>query len=82
MTEIAVHPDSIGAKPDVIEHPMRAALRQPRVWIGGGVILVIFGLSIVTLPWTLHNGSGLFYDNQYFTTSLAPPSADSPPRPG
>ncbi len=78
MTEIAVHPDSIAAKPDVIEHPLRTALRQPRVLIGGGVIVLIFGLSLITLPWTLNNGSGLYYDNQYFATSLATPSADSP----
>ncbi|MGN6626555.1 MAG: ABC transporter permease [Tepidisphaeraceae bacterium] len=35
-----------------------------RIWVGGGVMLTIFVLCVVTLPWTLSAGSSLFYDNQ------------------
>ena len=64
-------------RPDAIEHPIRRALRQPRVLIGGGILLLIFGICLLTLPWTLHNGSSMFYDNQYALESQAPPSGGS-----
>ena len=40
------------------------ALHSGRVLIGGGVVLLILLASIVTLPWTLNDKSGLFYDRQ------------------
>ena len=39
--------------------------RNARVLIGGSVMVVIFLLCVVTLPWTLSEGSPIFYDNQF-----------------
>ena len=78
MSEVAIHPDQVSAKPDVIERPIRAALGQTRILIGGGLLLMIFGVCVLTLPWTLRSGTALHYDNQYFTTSLAEPTLSSP----
>src|SRR4051794_1994995 len=74
MTEIATS-FAVVATPDVIEHPIRRALRQTRVLIGGGLLLIIFGACVVTLPWTLRSGAALFYDNQYAYPSLTAPDA-------
>jgi ABC-type dipeptide/oligopeptide/nickel transport system permease subunit len=72
MTEVAIHPDAVSARPEVIEHPVRRALRQTRVVVGGGMLLLIFGACILTLPWTLRANSPISYDAQYTFPSLEP----------
>ena len=72
MTEVAIHPDAVAVKPDVIEHPIRRALRQTRVIVGGGMLLLIFGACVLTLPWTLRANSPISYDAQYVFPSLEP----------
>ncbi|CAN5448605.1 ABC transporter permease subunit [soil metagenome] len=78
MSEGVINIAAAAVTPDVIEHPIRRALAQPRVLAGGGLLLLIFGLCLITLPWTLSIGSQLFYDNQDFSRSLARPTLDSP----
>ncbi len=80
MSEAVFTTSIAEATPDVIEHPIRAALLKPRVMIGGGMLLLIFGLCVFTLPWTLHSGSAIFYDAQNDKESLAPPDLASPIR--
>lgn len=78
MSEIAVHPDAVGVKPDVIEHPIRRALRQTRVVVGGGMLLLIFGACLLSLPWTLGKSSSIYYDAQYKIEALSGPELGSP----
>ncbi len=77
MSEVATS-FAVIAAPDVIEHPIRRALRQTRVVIGGGLLLIIFGACLFTLPWTLRGGATIFYDNQYAFPSLTAPDAGQP----
>jgi ABC-type dipeptide/oligopeptide/nickel transport system permease subunit len=78
MSEVAIHPDAVAVKPDVIEHPFRRALRQTRVLVGGGMLLIIFGACLLSLPWTLGESSPIYYDGQYKVTSLSEPELGTP----
>ncbi|MEM6315552.1 MAG: ABC transporter permease, partial [Planctomycetota bacterium] len=62
--------DQRAAAPDSL---WRQALQSRRVIIGGAVLLVIAGLCVVTLPWTLFlQDSSFYYDGQ----AAVPPSAE------
>lgn len=66
--------DQRAAKPD---HLWRQALRSPRVVVGGGVLLVIAAMCVLSLPWTLFiEDSGLFYDGTHKVASNAEPFSD------
>jgi oligopeptide transport system permease protein len=67
MTEIAQQPPIV-SKPN-----WRRALGDARVAIGGGMLLLILGLSIATLPWTLNRSSDFYYDVQHPNSSLLAP---------
>ncbi len=63
-------------KPD---HIWRQALRMPRVWLGGGILLAIVASCLLTAPWTLgfFEGSSLFYDRPFSVRSNAAPLAEA-----
>jgi oligopeptide transport system permease protein len=52
--QTAVTPDSL----------WRHVLRSRRVLIGGGILVAILGICLVTLPWTLNPKSSFYYDLQ------------------
>jgi oligopeptide transport system permease protein len=47
---------------------------DPRVTIGGGIIIFLLGIGLLTLPWTHNPHSDFFYDRQRNDASLLPPS--------
>jgi oligopeptide transport system permease protein len=51
----------------------RRTLADPRVALGGGMLLVILGLCIVSLPWTLNRSSHFYYDAELPNASLHAP---------
>jgi oligopeptide transport system permease protein len=51
------------------------ALRNPRIVIGGLLLAAIVLPCLLSLPWTLHEDSNLFYDGQYMNPSRAKPAA-------
>ncbi len=51
------------------------ALRNPRIVIGGLLLACIVLPCLISLPWTLHEDSNLFYDGQYMNPSRAKPAA-------
>src|SRR5439155_20450633 len=63
--------------PSLVERPdrlWRRAIANPRILIGGGVILFVLGLCLVTLPLTLRSTSPLYYDQQNLATVRQPPN--------
>jgi|GEM_PF-257314 len=56
------------------DHLVRRALRNPRVAIGGGVLMLILLLCFGSTPWTLRDSSTFFYDAQVSSSSEQPPS--------
>ena len=71
-------PDAAGperglGKPDTL---WRQALSSGRVILGGGVLLTIVGLCLISLPWTLlSNEATLFYDSTHAAGTNAEPGA-------
>ena len=59
------------------DHALSRALRSGRVVIGGGFLLLIVVLSIVTLPWTVNSNSSLYYDAQNSDLNRLPPTGSS-----
>lgn len=45
-----------------------------RISIGGGILALLLGLCVVTLPWTLRSSSNLYYDRQHTDFALLSPS--------
>lgn len=43
---------------------MNAGLFSKRVYLGGGVLLLVFLACVITLPWTLSTASSIYYDAQ------------------
>jgi ABC-type dipeptide/oligopeptide/nickel transport system permease subunit len=60
------HPDTL----------WRRVWASGRVRWGGGVLLGIFLMCVVTLPWTMSRDSSLYYDAQKALPSLAKPSGE------
>jgi oligopeptide transport system permease protein len=59
----AARPEAGGAPaPDTLR---RRLLANRRITTGGGFILVVLALCVVTLPWTGHGSGNLFYDQQH-----------------
>jgi oligopeptide transport system permease protein len=52
----------------------RVALRSPRVRVGGGILMTILALCVLTLPLTLWRGSPLYYDLQDRGRLYQPPA--------
>jgi oligopeptide transport system permease protein len=57
------------------DHVWRRAMKSGRVFVGGGILLVIFLLSLATLPWTAREGSRWYFDDQRGELSRKGPSA-------
>lgn len=53
----------------------RRALSSGRVLAGGGILLGIFLVCLVSLPWTARPGTAIYYDQQDQNASLLPPAA-------
>src|SRR5690242_4287167 len=53
-------PAPVVARRSRSESPWAMALRSGRVAIGGGVLLGIALLCLLTLPWTLHGNPGVY----------------------
>ncbi|HTL28329.1 MAG TPA: ABC transporter permease [Tepidisphaeraceae bacterium] len=50
--------------PAPVDQVWRRALRSGRVVVGGGILLAIFFISLVTLPLTVREGSRWYFDDQ------------------
>ena len=54
---------------------------NPRITIGGSILLLLLGACLLTLPWTLHSKptpSQIYYDYPHPNSSLLPPSTSQP----
>lgn len=73
MTALAI------SSPVVFSDPRwwQRALRDPRVRIGGGLLLAMMLTCLLTLPWTTSESSTLYYDHQDPTASQLPPNFKS-----
>ncbi len=68
--------DAAQVRPTVeVDHLWRRVLRSGRVLIGGGLLLFILILNIVTLPLTVRQGTRWHYDNQRQDLPRHPPSS-------
>lgn len=54
----------------------RRSLQSGRVLVGGGILLAVMGLCVATLPWTLSEQSGLYYDGQNAELNRLAPTAE------
>lgn len=54
------------------------ALRSARITVGGGLLLLITLVCLVTLPWTLSQGGAMSYARQYETQVRAAPTWAQP----
>ncbi len=72
MTRAAIltHPD---APPVETPHLWRRAFESRRVAIGGGILLAIVLLSLLTLPWTACSKGAIAYNDQKTDISFEPP---------
>jgi len=52
---------------------MRVAAANPRILVGGGIILAILAACLLTLPLTRPSTSSLYYDRQDLTAVRKPP---------
>jgi oligopeptide transport system permease protein len=50
--------------------------RHRRVTLGGAILALLWGLCIVSLPWTLRTNSNFYYDQQRTDSALLPPGSD------
>ena len=50
------------------------SLRSGRVVVGGGLLLTIVVICVVTLPWTLNDGGAIYYDLQNPALNRLPPA--------
>jgi oligopeptide transport system permease protein len=76
MTAINVNLDAAtttAAKPDSL---FRRALHSGRIRWGGGILGLILFLCLITLPLTLSERSGLYYDGQNPPMARAKPASD------
>ena len=68
MTTTAAIPIELETRPaQVVEAPYslwRHVLRSRRVLIGGGILVAILAICLVTLPWTLNPRSSFYFDLQ------------------
>lgn len=76
MTALAAettHPTMLTAEPP--DRLWRRVVRSSHVTIGGSLLLIVFLLCVLTLPWTARQASGLYYDQQDPALPLEPPHA-------
>jgi oligopeptide transport system permease protein len=81
MTMIANVPSEqmhAGAEPS--DHPLRRALRSPRVLAGGGIMLTIVLFCLITLPATLSSHNSFYYDLQHPDLVRTGPVVEDPSR--
>jgi oligopeptide transport system permease protein len=52
----------------------RRALSNPRILIGGAILLAILAACLLTLPLTMRSNTPLYYDQQNLTAVRRPPS--------
>jgi oligopeptide transport system permease protein len=77
----AVTASPLASSPPALTPPdrlSRRALRNARIRIGGGVLLLIFLLCTLTLPWTLRPGNPLYFDHQNPALARMAPQASEP----
>ena len=55
---------STDAKPQAVDHVWRRVVRSGRIVIGGGVLLAIVLVALVTLPWTLDSDKDFYFNRQ------------------
>ncbi len=53
----------------------RRAFLNPRIFIGGSILILILAACLLTLPLTRNPASSLYYDLQNFSTTRKPPGA-------
>jgi oligopeptide transport system permease protein len=58
-----------------VDHLWRRVLRSGRVLIGGGLLLLVLVLSVITLPLTIRQGTRWYYDDQQQDLSRLAPRA-------
>ena len=58
-----------------VDHLWKRVLRSGRVLIGGGILLLILLLSVITLPLTVRQGTRWYYDDQRQDFNRLPPRA-------
>lgn len=76
MTAIPASSSIATDRPRVSSERLSARLlRSGRVLIGGSILLLVIGLCLVSLPWTLNDDSPLHFDGQRPAINLAPPGA-------
>ena len=56
---------------------MKGELQSGRIRFGGGILLLLLGTCIVTLPWTLGSSSNFYYDRQHTDSPLLAPRMDT-----
>jgi oligopeptide transport system permease protein len=54
----------------------RRSLQSGRVVVGGGMLLAIVFVCVVTLPWTLSDGSSLYFNAQNSELNRLPPAGN------
>jgi oligopeptide transport system permease protein len=75
MTMIASVPaEPMDPASDPSDHPLRRAFRSPRILFGGGILLIIALLCLITLPATLRPSSVFYYDLQKANLVRQPPA--------
>jgi oligopeptide transport system permease protein len=60
-----------------VDHLWRRVLRSGRVVVGGGLLLLIFLASMLTLPWTTQPGTRWYFDDQRSDRTRIAPSTSA-----
>src|SRR5688572_30803326 len=60
-------------RPQPSQSPWALAGQSGRVIVGGGIVLAILAVCVLTLPWTLRRASGMYYDRQTDALVRQPP---------
>ena len=79
MTMIANVPsEPMRAEADPVDHPLRRAMKSARILFGGGILLTIVLLCLITLPATLSSHTAFYYDAQHPDLVRTAPVAEHP----
>jgi oligopeptide transport system permease protein len=57
--------------------PRRRGLANRRAAIGGGILLLVFLVCLVTLPWSLNPKSNFYFDLQHQNAAQLPPQSST-----
>ena len=81
MTMIGSIPsEPMPAEAEPSDHPIRRALGSPRILGGGGILLTIVVLCLITMPATLNSHNSFYYDRQHPDLVRSAPVVDVPAR--